>query len=74
MEKNNVGKKVIIGIIIGVAIVVAIVIGMMSHKDTSNQNLETQNMTNMVVEETNQDMPNEEPKGLQPEEERQVGV
>lgn len=74
MEKNNTGKKVMIGIIIGVAIVIAIIIGIMSQKDTNQNQLETQNMTNIVVEENYQDMPNEEPNGLQPEGEKQVGI
>lgn len=73
MEKNNTGKKVMIGILIGVAIIVAIVIGMMSKKST-NQKVETQNTTNAVVEETNQDLPSEEPNKQQPEEEKQVGI
>lgn len=72
MEKNNVGKNVIIGIIVGVAIIVAIVIGMMSAKKT-NQEIETQNMTNTQVEKNDEDMPEENRGNLQPEEEQQVG-
>lgn len=73
MEKNNTGKKVMIGIFIGVAIIVAIIIGMMSQQNTK-QELETQNKANTQVEENNQDMPTEEQKGLQSEEEKQVGI
>ncbi len=71
MKEENIGKKVLYGIIV---VVIILVIGIIIVNFNSTKTNQDGNITNTVVNEIEEDNPEENPIVKQPEDTERVGV